>query len=194
MVRESAEEASELSSFIRYKQDRFWRSIKKRLEPTHLHAKTQNPKTNLSPIPNLQPRWSTIKSELGIKCSLSIEDLTGGRILTINHMSSLLSNHSKFEWENYGVEWEIDHIIPFEVMDKHLVSDRYKLNNWSNLAPKTTEQNKKERKMKMDAARAAKTEASRPAETKASRPAETEAARHAETEAARPTEPESQSY
>ncbi len=60
-------------------------------------------------------------------------------------MSSLLSNHSIFEWENYGVEWEIDLVIPFELMDKHLVSDRYKLNNWSNLAPKTSEQNKKDR-------------------------------------------------
>ncbi len=117
-------------------------------------------------------------------------------------MSLLLSNHSKFEWENYGVEWEIDHIIPFEVMDKHLVSDRYKLNNWSNLAPKTSEQNKKERLLKLDAARSAKTQASRPAETEASRPAEIEAARPAEIEAARPaeieaarpTEPESIGY
>jgi 5-methylcytosine-specific restriction endonuclease McrA len=107
-------------------------------------------------------------------------------------MSSLLSNHSKFEWENYGVEWEIDHVIPFEVMVRHSVSDRYKHNNWSNLAPKTSEQNKKERNMKLDAARSAKTQASRPAETEASRLAETEAARTAETQA--PTEPESQCY
>ena len=192
MVRASAENASKLNSFIMYKQDCFWRSITRRLEPAHLHAQTQNPKKNLSPIPNLQPRWSGIKTEYGIKCSLSIEVLTGGRILTINHMSSLLSNHSKFEWENYGVEWEIDHVIPFEVMDRHLVSDRYKLNNWSNLAPKTSEQNKKERNMKLDAARSAKAQASRPAETEASRLAETEAARTAETQA--PTEPESQCY
>ncbi len=89
-------------------------------------------------------------------------------------MSSLLSNHSIFEWGNYGVEWEIDHVIPFELMDKHLVSDRYKLNNWSNLAPKTSEQNKKERYMKIKAGRSAKTEAARPAETEASRPAEPE--------------------
>ena len=194
MVRANAEKASELNSFIMYKQDCFWRSITRRLEPAHLHAQTQNPKTNLSPIPNLQPRWSRIKTEYDIICSRSIEVLTGGRILTINHMSSLLSNHSKFEWENYGVEWEIDHVIPFEVMVRHSVSDRYKHNNWSNLAPKTSEQNKKERYMKLDASRSAETEASRPAETEASRPAETEAARHAETEAARPTEPESPCY
>jgi hypothetical protein len=109
-------------------------------------------------------------------------------------MSELLSNHPRFNWENYGVEWETDHVIPFEVMDRHSVSDRYKVNNWSNLAPKTSEENKRGRKMKLDAARAAKTQASRPAETEASRLAEIEAARHAETEAARPTEPESQCY
>ena len=186
MVRASAEKASKLNSLVMYKHDCFWSNAKRRLEPARLHTQTQNPKTNLGPIPNLQPRWSGIKSTYGIKCKLSIEALTGGRIQTIDHTSELLSNHPRFNWENYGVEWEIDHVIPFEVMDKHSVSDRYKLNNWSNLAPKTSEQNKKERYMKLDAARSAETEASRPAET--------EAARHAETEAARSTEPESQCY
>ncbi len=93
-------------------------------------------------------------------------------------MTKLLSNHIKFNWENYGVEWEIDHVTPVEVMDKNLVSDRFKLNNWSNLAPKTSEQNKKERFLKLDATRTTETEAAGPAET----------------EAARPTEPESQCY
>ncbi len=93
-------------------------------------------------------------------------------------MTQLLSNHSLFTWENYGDEWEIDHETPFEVMDKSLVSDRFKLNNWSNLAPKTSEQNKKERLLKLNAARLAQTEAAGPAET----------------EAARPTEPESLSF
>ena len=46
--------------------------------------------------------------------------------------------------------------------------------------------NKKERLLKLDAARLA--------QTKAAGPAETEAAGPAETEAARPTEPESQGY
>ena len=109
-------------------------------------------------------------------------------------MSELLSNHPRFNWENYGVDWETDHVIPFEVMDRHSVSDRYKINHWSNLVPKTSEENKRGRKLKLDAACAAKTQASRPAETEASRLAEIEAARHAETEAARPTEPESQCY
>ena len=93
-------------------------------------------------------------------------------------MTQLLSNHSLFTWENYGDEWEIDHVTPFEVMNKSLVSDRFKLNNWSNLQPKTSEQNKKERLLKLNAARLA--------QTKAAGPAETEAARH--------TEPESQCF
>ncbi len=93
-------------------------------------------------------------------------------------MTQLLSNHSLFTWENYGVEWEIDHVTPFELMNKSLVSDRFKLNNWSNLQPKTSEQNKKERQLKLDAARLA----------------QTEAAGAAETEAARHTEPESVSF
>ena len=91
-------------------------------------------------------------------------------------MTQLLSNHSLFTWENYGAEWEIDHVTPFEVMDKNLVSDRFKLNNWSNLAPRTSEQNKKERLLKLHTARLAQTKAAGPAET----------------ETARPTEPESQ--
>ena len=93
-------------------------------------------------------------------------------------MTQLLSNHSIFRWENYGDEWEIDHDTPFEVMDKSLVSDRFRLNNFKNLVPKTSEQNKKERLLKLDAARLA--------QTKAAGPAETEAARH--------TEPESQCF
>ena len=93
-------------------------------------------------------------------------------------MTQLLSNHSIFKWENYGDEWEIDHVTPFELMDKSLVSDRFKLNNWSNLAPRTSEQNKKMRQLKLDAARLA----------------QTEAAGAAETEAARPTEPESLAF
>ncbi len=93
-------------------------------------------------------------------------------------MTQLLSNHSWFTWENYGDEWEFDHVTPFEVMDKNLVSDRFKLNNWSKLAPRTSKQNKKLRQLKLNAARLAQTEAAGPAET----------------EAARSTEPESLSF
>ena len=107
-----------------------------------------------------------------------METLTGGRINTIKHMTQLLSNHSLFRWENYGDEWEIDHVTPFELMNKSLVSDYFKLNNFKNLQPKTSEQNKKERLLKLNAARLA--------QTKAAGPAETEAARH--------TEPESQCF
>jgi hypothetical protein len=93
-------------------------------------------------------------------------------------MTQLLSNHSIFKWENYGDEWEIDHVTPFELMDKSLVSDRYRLNNFKNLAPRTSEQNKKDGLLKLNAARLA----------------QTEAAGAAETEAARPTEPESLAF
>jgi hypothetical protein len=61
--------------------------------------------------------------------------------------------HDIFEWENYGVKWEIDHIIPFELMDRYSVLARYKLNNYVNLQPKTSEQNKKERAAKLAVAR-----------------------------------------
>ncbi len=69
-------------------------------------------------------------------------------------MSKLLLKHDIFEWENYGVEWEIDHIIPFELMNKYSVLSRYKLNNYVNLQPITSEQNKKERYAKLAAGRA----------------------------------------
>ncbi len=68
-------------------------------------------------------------------------------------MSNLLMKHDIFKWENYGVEWEIDHIIPFELMDKYSVPARYTLNNYINLQPKTSEQNQKERAAKLAAAR-----------------------------------------
>ena len=68
-------------------------------------------------------------------------------------MSKLLMKHDIFKWENYGVEWEIDHIIPFEIMEKGSVLARYTLNNYLNLQPKTSEQNKKERAAKLAAAR-----------------------------------------
>ena len=68
-------------------------------------------------------------------------------------MSKLLMKHDIFKWENYGVEWEIDHIIPFELMDKYSVLARYKLNNYVNLQPKSSEQNKKERYAKLNDAR-----------------------------------------
>ena len=69
-------------------------------------------------------------------------------------MSKLLMNHDIFKWENYGVEWEIDHIVPFELIKKNSVLARYTLNNYVNLQPKTSEQNKKERAAKLAAARA----------------------------------------
>ena len=69
-------------------------------------------------------------------------------------MSKLLLKHDIFEWENYGVEWEIDHIIPFELMHRYSVLARYKHNNYLNLQPKTSEQNKKERYARLVAARA----------------------------------------
>ena len=97
-----------------------------------------------------------------------MDTLTGGRLQVIVHMTELLSNHSEFTWENYGVEWEIDHVIPFEKMDKDLVSDRYRLNHWKNLQPKTSEQNKKERYLKLDAAHTAQTKAASSAVTEES--------------------------
>ncbi len=98
------------------------------------------------------PLWFT-DTEYSITCSISLEDLTGGRIKTILHMSNLQMKHDIFEWENYGVEWGIDHIIPFELMDRYSVLARYTLNNYVNLTPKTSEHNKKERYAKLNAAR-----------------------------------------
>ena len=119
--------------------DKTWLTVIRLLQHRHY----------LNPIPCLQPRWTGIKKEYGIKCRWGVDTLTGGRIQVIAHMTELLSNHSEFTWENYGVEWEIDHVIPFEQMNKSLVSERYRLNNWKNLQPKTSDQNKRERYLKM---------------------------------------------
>ena len=119
--------------------DKTWLTVIRLLQHRHY----------LNPIPCLQPRWTGIKKEYGIKCHWGVDTLTGGRIQVIAHMTELLSNHSEFTWDNYGVEWEIDHVIPFEQMNKSLVSERYRLNNWKNLQPKTSDQNKRERYLKM---------------------------------------------
>ena len=65
-------------------------------------------------------------------------------------MSNLLQRHNLFTWANYGEKWEIDHIFPFELVDRYSISDRYRVNNWSNLAPKLPDKNKKERYAKLD--------------------------------------------
>jgi hypothetical protein len=79
-----------------------------------------------------------------------MEDLTGGRIQTILHMPNLLQKHNLFTWENYGEKWEINHIFPLERVDRYSISDRYRVNNWSNLEPKLPDNNKKERYATLD--------------------------------------------
>ena len=61
----------------------------------------------------------------------------------LNHMTEVLKNHPHFTWDNYAVEWECDHIIPFKKMHKFNVSDYFKINNWRNLRPRTPEKNKR---------------------------------------------------
>ena len=62
----------------------------------------------------------------------------------LNHMTEVLKNHPHFTWDNYAVEWECDHIIPFKKMHKFNVSDYFKINNWRNLRPRTPEKNKRQ--------------------------------------------------
>ena len=88
-----------------------------------------------------------MKTEIGIlNCGLSFHALSGGRIMCINHMSSLLVDHPKgFTWENYGDEWEADHIWGYENVDKRKVWHRFKLNNYLNLQPLTPGENQDKR-------------------------------------------------
>jgi hypothetical protein len=72
-----------------------------------------------------------------------LEELTGGRINVLNHLTKLLKNHPVFNWSNYGIAWEVDHIIPFKMMKKLNVSDYYRINNWANLRPRLPEKNKR---------------------------------------------------
>ena len=61
----------------------------------------------------------------------------------LNHITKLLKNHPVFNWSNYGIAWEVDHIIPFKMMKKLNVSDYYRINNWANLRPRLPEKNKR---------------------------------------------------
>ena len=65
-------------------------------------------------------------------------------------MSTLLQKHDLFTWENYGKEWETEHLFAYEEVDPYSVSDRYKVNNWVNLEPKTAEKNKREHRAKVN--------------------------------------------
>ena len=62
----------------------------------------------------------------------------------LNHLTEVLKDHPHFTWDNYAVEWECDHIIPFKKMHKFNVSDYFKINNWRNLRPRTPEKNKRQ--------------------------------------------------
>jgi hypothetical protein len=72
-----------------------------------------------------------------------VEELTGGRINVLNHITKLLKNHPVFNWSNYGIAWEVDHIIPFKKMNKLNVTDYFRINNWANLRPRLPEKNKR---------------------------------------------------
>ena len=65
-------------------------------------------------------------------------------------MTNLLQKHNIFTWKNYGEKWEINHIFPFERVDRYSISDRYRVNNWSNLEPLSPDMNKKERYATLD--------------------------------------------
>jgi hypothetical protein len=73
-----------------------------------------------------------------------VEELTGGRINVLNHMTEVLKNHPRFTWSNYGVLWECDHIIPFKTINKFIMSDYFRINNWRNLRPRTPDKNKRQ--------------------------------------------------
>ena len=105
------------------------------------------PLWQLSPPLNLELRWSEDKPKVGIfNCGLSFHALSGGRIMCINHMTSLLVDHPKgFTWENYGVKWETDHIWQYAELDWRKKWHRFKLNNYLNLVPLTPKQNQDNR-------------------------------------------------
>ena len=79
-----------------------------------------------------------------------MEELTGGKINVLNHLTQLLKKHPVFNWSNYGVAWECDHIKPFKQMHKFNVSQYYSINNWANLRPRIPEKNRREHDIQDD--------------------------------------------
>ncbi len=79
-----------------------------------------------------------------------MEELTGGRINVLNHLTKVLKNHTVFNWSNYAVAWECDHTIPFKKMHKFNVSQYFRINNWANLRHRTPEKNKKQNETQDD--------------------------------------------
>jgi hypothetical protein len=99
--------------------------------------------TTLDHSLHLELRWSEDKPVLGIvNCGMSFHALSGGRIMCINHMTSLLVDHPQgFTWENYGEAWETDHIWPYAELDWRKKWHRFKLHNYLNLQPLTPKEN-----------------------------------------------------
>jgi hypothetical protein len=148
LVRKNTERESKLSKKVYDKQEAFWVYLRQRSVST-LKLKTQQTHKSkyiiLTQIPNLEPRWYAMKNKRGVSCNLSMESLSGGSILTINHMTSLLKNHPlKYRWENYAVKWECDHKISFDTFDKTNKCHKFKLNHFTNLRPKDGPSNKRE--------------------------------------------------
>ena len=62
----------------------------------------------------------------------------------LNHLTKVLKKHRVFNWSNYGIKWECDHIKAFKKMNKGNVSDYFRINNWANLRPRTPDKNKRQ--------------------------------------------------
>ncbi len=63
----------------------------------------------------LTVRWGNHKRIHSINCSISMEEISGGRIMSVLHMHRLLTNNvDGFTWHNYARNWQNDHHIPLE--------------------------------------------------------------------------------
>jgi len=56
---------------------------------------------------------------------------------------------SEMNWDNYGVLWSIDHIIPVRKFDLTIENEKLKCWNWSNLMPVTIQYNSTKKEIDM---------------------------------------------
>lgn len=79
---------------------------------------------------------------------IGTDALMGGRLNYVRHIESLLP--AKWDWTNFGKEWEIDHIKPlskFDLTDKKQLREAFHFTNTQPLS--VTENRKKGNKMEV---------------------------------------------
>jgi hypothetical protein len=110
----------------------------KRANPEKVREQAKRYQQNLSATKQIQYRLRSAFTTR-LKCALGRKTKTIVEYLGMS-MESLLpwlefAWDDEMSWENYGVTWEIDHVLPLSRFDVTSDADTSFVNHWTNLAP-----------------------------------------------------------